>query len=391
MGKQFDLWAGVTLLAAAISGPLADAEEPGARPEPARAAPIPLVDIWWNLGDDRPFESVGIDVTIEGDPAAVGLEIAPLGLEVSHRKRSGHGPGIEAIAIIPRPLTWAPGRYRFEVSRVGKQADEGTAFTRFDASLRRAGSDKPAHVASFRVPGEGLLLSRQVACSVAIRATDPPPGVVPRMTITFCNLRVDGKPVEGLTALAEYPEGGPKFVEATGQGTSVVVTLGRPSKERRRRRIDLVGSLANRPESGLPIGKFELLATFTYAKALHDGFPDDEAKVRGITAAVMGARARGLKRPGPQTGDLSDEPKAVPPGIKTRPLTARHFDRQISERMGDYFSRTFLPTMQRLVKARLSYERLKQVLSMTPEMGAKITAEEFERRASAFLKGLEPR
>jgi hypothetical protein len=47
--------------------------------------------------------------------------------------------------------------------------------------------------------------------------------------------------------------------------------------------------------------------------------------------------------------------------------------------------------MQRLVKARLSYERLKQVLSMPPEVGAKITAGEFEQRASKFLKEMGPR
>src|SRR3954452_12168046 len=40
------------------------------------------------------------------------------------------------------------------------------------------------------------------------------------------------------------------------------------------------------------IGKFDILATYTYAKALHDGLDDDEAKRRGMVAAVMGARAR---------------------------------------------------------------------------------------------------
>jgi hypothetical protein len=44
------------------------------------------------------------------------------------------------------------------------------------------------------------------------------------------------------------------------------------------------------------IGKFELLATFTYAKALHDGLSDSKAKQRGIVAAVMGARSRGARR-----------------------------------------------------------------------------------------------
>src|SRR3981189_1651280 len=45
------------------------------------------------------------------------------------------------------------------------------------------------------------------------------------------------------------------------------------------------------------IGKFDILANYTYAKALHDGLNDDEAKQRGMVAAIMGAQARlGVRR-----------------------------------------------------------------------------------------------
>src|SRR5215472_2963207 len=45
------------------------------------------------------------------------------------------------------------------------------------------------------------------------------------------------------------------------------------------------------------IGKFDFLATYTYAQALLDGLDDDEAKQRGMVAAIMGARARlGIRR-----------------------------------------------------------------------------------------------
>jgi hypothetical protein len=40
------------------------------------------------------------------------------------------------------------------------------------------------------------------------------------------------------------------------------------------------------------IGKFDILATYTYAKALRDRMPEDEAKVRGMVAAIMGAQMR---------------------------------------------------------------------------------------------------
>jgi hypothetical protein len=45
------------------------------------------------------------------------------------------------------------------------------------------------------------------------------------------------------------------------------------------------------------IGKLDILATYTYAKSLLDGLDDDEAKQRGMVAAIMGAQARlGVRR-----------------------------------------------------------------------------------------------
>jgi hypothetical protein len=40
------------------------------------------------------------------------------------------------------------------------------------------------------------------------------------------------------------------------------------------------------------IGKFDILATYTYALALSHGASDAEAKERGIVAAIMGAKAK---------------------------------------------------------------------------------------------------
>jgi hypothetical protein len=42
----------------------------------------------------------------------------------------------------------------------------------------------------------------------------------------------------------------------------------------------------------ISIGKVDILATYTYAKALLHGLNDDEAKQRGMVAAIMGAQAR---------------------------------------------------------------------------------------------------
>jgi hypothetical protein len=66
------------------------------------------------------------------------------------------------------------------------------------------------------------------------------------------------------------------------------------------------------------IGKFDILATFTYAKALLDGTDVSEAKERGIVAAIMGAKAR--------SGAGVDQ-KAE--------KTADEFDHQVAAKMGD--------------------------------------------------------
>src|SRR5262245_29034249 len=52
------------------------------------------------------------------------------------------------------------------------------------------------------------------------------------------------------------------------------------------------------------IGKFDILATYTYAQTLLDGMPEDEAKQRGMVAAIMGAQMR----LGTRTGRAHDDP-----------------------------------------------------------------------------------
>ena len=38
------------------------------------------------------------------------------------------------------------------------------------------------------------------------------------------------------------------------------------------------GNVAKKKTDDISIGKFDILATYTYAKGLHDGLDDDEAK-----------------------------------------------------------------------------------------------------------------
>jgi hypothetical protein len=133
------------------------------------------------------------------------------------------------------------------------------------------------------------------------------------------------------------------------------------------------------------LGKFDILATYTYARGLLDGLSEDEAKQRGIVAAIMGAQSRlGTQRQQPV--DHQAQKEAAERKKKTT-ITAASFDHQVAEKMGGYFGRVFLPTMKKLVKAHLSYDDVKRLVDIPSRWGAKITGEQFkERSASALTK-----
>src|SRR5580693_7957285 len=62
-------------------------------------APMPwhLVDTWWDIGQDTPFESLAVDVTISDDvPSTVNLYISPIGL--GHLSKTPFYGGIQTQA-----------------------------------------------------------------------------------------------------------------------------------------------------------------------------------------------------------------------------------------------------------------------------------------------------
>ena len=132
-------------------------------------------------------------------------------------------------------------------------------------------------------------------------------------------------------------------------------------------------------ETEVKIGKFDILATYSYAKALLDGAPMDEAKQRGIVAAIMGAKAKLGHTSGSQK-DHENEKAAAEKKKKTT-ITAESFDRQVADKMGEFFDKTFLPAITKMVEANMSYDELKSRLKIPSTWGAKITGEQFKERA----------
>lgn len=132
------------------------------------------------------------------------------------------------------------------------------------------------------------------------------------------------------------------------------------------------------------MSKFNILATYTYASGLLDGLDDDQARERGMVAAIMGARARLGRRGGTHHDDYKADKQAAEEKKKTR-ITAESFDRQVADKLGDFFDDVFLPTMKRLVEAGLSYDEVKRLVKIPGTWGAKITGEQFRERASGSL------
>jgi hypothetical protein len=125
------------------------------------------------------------------------------------------------------------------------------------------------------------------------------------------------------------------------------------------------------------IGKFDILATYTYAKALLDGAGDGEAKERGIVAAIMGAKAKSG-----HAVDHKAEKTAAEKKKKTT-ITAEAFDHQVSAKMGQFFPKTLLPAMKKLVKDGLTYDEVKRRVRIPSALGAKITGDEFIERVGS--------
>ena len=112
------------------------------------------------------------------------------------------------------------------------------------------------------------------------------------------------------------------------------------------------------PSEDVSIGKFDILATYTYAQALLDGMDDDEAKQRGMVAAIMGAQARlGVRREHHE--EFQAQKEAAEKKRKTT-ITAESFDKQVADKMGEFFDDVFLPMVKKLIEAGLSYNEVKR-------------------------------
>lgn len=256
---------------------------------PAQLKPPPwhLVDIWWDTGEDRPFESYAIDVTISDDvPASVNLYVAPIGLAhlnktpfyggiqtqsdgytKQDRRLRKIGPGLlmsmwgerslDAIrpsagglcqssghegdfVSVRRPYKWKKGKFTYRIVRMDKDIVENKPYTWVGAFVYSHEKDENIFIGALRFPGENLVLTRQVASFVEIYGRPIPVERIPKLRVTFGNLRVNGLAIEKPAATAIYPKGVPDFADTVSNKGGVIVTVGHKVEGRKERRIKLL-------------------------------------------------------------------------------------------------------------------------------------------------------
>lgn len=138
--------------------------------------------------------------------------------------------------------------------------------------------------------------------------------------------------------------------------------------------------MSTKPPAEILIGKFDILATYAYAHALLDGKPDEEAKQRGMVAAIMGAQARlGIRK---ERHDEFQTQKEAAEKKKKTTITSESFDKQVAHKMGAFFDDVFLPEIKKLVQAGRSYNEVKLLVKIPSTWGAKITGQQFRERVA---------
>jgi hypothetical protein len=245
------------------------------------------VDLWWDIGQDQPFESYSIDVTVSEDvPSTKNLYIAPIGIAHfgktafyggiqtqagGYTKRDQHlrkiGPGfifsmwgersLDAIrpsiggfcessgyegdfVSVRRPYEWKKGRFTYRVVRMDKEEIDGKPFTWVGVFVCPHEKEENVFVGALRFPGENLVLSRKVASFVEVYGRRIPVTEIPKVTVTFGNLVINGKPVKA-SATAIYPKKVPDYAEAVAKDGAVVVNVGQAVENRMQRQVRLIG------------------------------------------------------------------------------------------------------------------------------------------------------
>jgi hypothetical protein len=265
-----------------------DKKPDGDGPDSYAPTPWHLVDTWWDIGQDVPFESYSIEVTISEDVSPeVNLYIAPIGrgdfgkttfyggiqtqadgnTKKDQRLRK-IGPGFlfsmwgersyDAIrpsegglcqssghegdfVSVRRPYPWKKGTYTYRIACMDREVIDEKPYVWIGAFVYSHEKGENIFVGALRFHGENLVLSRNLANFVEVYGARRPVSDIPKLVVTFGNLKVNGQAVQKPAAHAIYPKGVPDYAEAVAQDNKIVITVGQPVLNRTQRRVELIG------------------------------------------------------------------------------------------------------------------------------------------------------
>ena len=92
-----------------------------------------------------------------------------------------------------------------------------------------------------RFKGENLVLERKIASFVEVYGGKVPVDEIPKVIVTFGNLKVNGEVLKTPAVEAVYPKGVPDYADAKVNEGSVVIEVGKSVENRTERRVRLVG------------------------------------------------------------------------------------------------------------------------------------------------------
>jgi Ca2+-binding EF-hand superfamily protein len=137
---------------------------------------------------------------------------------------------------------------------------DGKPYTWVGAFVYSHEKDENVFVGALRFKGEDLVLSRKVASFVEVYGRRIPVSEIPEVTVTFGNLKINGKAAGVKAIQAVYPEGVPDYANAESKDGTVVIEVGEPVEGRAARRVRLdptekdIGSQADQPNQTDRIG-----------------------------------------------------------------------------------------------------------------------------------------
>ena len=252
-------------------------------------APMPwhLVDTWWDTGQETPFESLAVDVTISDDvSSSVNLYISPIGL--GHLSKTPFYSGIQTQAdgytkqdprlrpigpgflfsmwgershdairpsdggfyqssghegdfvSVRRPFEWKKGSYTYRLTRMDQRMIDEKPYTWVGAFVYSHEKDENLFVGALRFKGEKLILDRKVANFVEVYGPQRPVAEIPKVIVTFGPPVVNGTVAKTATAEAIYDKGVPDYADAVAMDGSLVITVGQPIEGRKKRHTTLI-------------------------------------------------------------------------------------------------------------------------------------------------------